>query len=100
AHVDDESQRAWGQLLADYEITPPFGQIGRGVHRILAGDEKKKVLDRYDGSKVPAPGLVYTLEKLGWARGMAMDAGCFDEHSRQFPGSGVTAVLSYEGNVG
>jgi hypothetical protein len=31
---------------------------------------------------------------------MAMDGGGFDEHSKQFPGGGVTAVVSYEGTVG
>ncbi|MEM0926512.1 MAG: hypothetical protein AAGJ83_10780, partial [Planctomycetota bacterium] len=28
------------------------------------------------------------------------DAGCFDEHSKQFPSAGVTAVITYEGVVG
>jgi len=28
-----------------------------------------------------------------------MDGGCFDEHSRQYPAAGVTALVSYEGSV-
>jgi predicted DNA-binding WGR domain protein len=99
-HLDDDQKRAWGQLLADYEVTPPFPQIGRGAHRLQPGEEKLNKLGRHVGFRVPAPGLVYTLEKLGWVRGLALDGGCFDEHSRQFPGAGVTAVVSYEGTVG
>ncbi len=29
-----------------------------------------------------------------------MDAGCFDEHSKQFPAANVTAVVGYDGTVG
>jgi hypothetical protein len=29
-----------------------------------------------------------------------VDAGCFDEHSKQFPAAQVTAVVHYEGTVG
>ena len=96
----------WDKQVADpnaalkrYSVAP-FPQIGRGVHRLQPGEEKARKLGRHEGSRIPAPGLVYTLEKLGWVRGLAMDAGLFDEHSRQYPGAGVTAVLSYDGNVG
>lgn len=99
-HLDEESKRAWGQVFADYELMPPFPQIGRGVNRLQGGEEKSKELARFMDVKVSAPSLVHTLEKLGWQRGLAMDGGCFDEHSRQFPGAGLTAFVTYEGTVG
>ena len=40
--------------------------------------------------------LVFGLEKLGWARGVPADAGWVGEHSKQFPGANVTAVICYE----
>ena len=96
--LEDGVREAWGQRFADYALIPPFAQLGRAIHRLDKGDEKKSSLERFN-VKLPAPTLVYTLEKLGWLRGTAMDAGCFDEHSRQFPAAAITAVVGYEGTV-
>ena len=96
--LDDGARAAWGQRFADYTIIPPFPQLGRAVHRLEKGEDKETSLARFN-VKLPAPTLVYTLEKLGWLRGLAMDGGCFDEHSRQYPAAGVTALVSYEGSV-
>jgi hypothetical protein len=98
-HLSDEQRRAWGQVFADYTILPPFPQLGREVHTVPAGDAAKRSLDRFTRVEVPAPGLIFTLEKLGWRRGTPMDAGCFDEHSRQFANVNVTAVVTYDGTV-
>jgi hypothetical protein len=99
-HVDEATSRAWGEVLGDYEIAAPFPQFGRAVYALEPAEQATTDLARFHDLKLVAPTLVFTLEKLGWARGMAMDAGCFDEHSKQFPGSGVTAVVNYEGTVG
>lgn len=97
--ADNERER-WGQVLGDYEVVSPFPQLGRAVYALAAGEEKQDDLKRFHGLKLVAPTLVFTLEKLGWIRGAAMDAGCFDEHSKQFPAADVTAVIGYEGTVG
>jgi predicted DNA-binding WGR domain protein len=99
-HLEDGDRAAWAQVFADYEIIAPFPQLGRTVHRLEKGEEERTSLDRFNGNQLPAPTLVFALEKMGWVRGTAMDAGCFDEHSRQFPAANVTAVLTYDGNVG
>jgi predicted DNA-binding WGR domain protein len=96
--LQDGARDAWGQRFADYALIQPFPQLGRPVHRLDKGDEKKSSLDHFN-VKLPAPTLVFTLEKLGWQRGVGMDGGCFDEHSRQFPAAAITAVVSYEGTV-
>ncbi len=95
-----ESAAAWGELFSDYEIIPPFPQLGRAVYTLDAEELKGDSLTRFIGMKFPAPTLVFTLEKFGWERGTPMDAGCFDELSKQFPAAGVTIVLTYDGNVG
>jgi predicted DNA-binding WGR domain protein len=98
--LEDAAREAWGQRFTEYAIIPPFPQLGRAIHGLEKGEAEKASLGRFDKLKLPAPTLVYTLEKQGWLRGTAMDAGCFDEHSRQFPAAAITAVFSYEGTVG
>ncbi|MBS0206199.1 MAG: DUF4132 domain-containing protein [Planctomycetes bacterium] len=99
-HLGEDERSAWGGILGDYEIVPPFAQLGRSVHSLVKGEETADNLDRFKGMKLVAPTLVFGLEKLGWIRGVGMDAGCFDEHSKQFPAADVTAVVQYDGNVG
>jgi len=94
-----DERAAWGEVLSDYEIVTPFPQLGREVYSLEPGEESQTELKRFSELKLVAPTLVFTLEKLGWTRGCAMDGGCFDEHSKQFPGADVTAVVTYEGNV-
>jgi hypothetical protein len=94
-----DERAAWGEVLGDYELVTPFAQLGREVYSLEAGEEKQQELTRYKGLKLVAPTLVFTLEKLGWVRGAAMDGGGFDEHSKQFPAANVTAVVNYEGAV-
>lgn len=95
--LSEKERQAWGTVLADYEIIQPFPQLGRPVHQIEESDSQKEGLERFHKLKIPAPSLVFTLEKLGWARGCPMDGGCFDEHSKPYFAAGVTAVVSYEG---
>ena len=98
--MSDAQCSAWGEVLADYEIVAPFPQLGRDVYRLQTGEQETTDLSRFAGIELAAPSMVFTLEKLGWARGTAMDAGGFDEHSKQFPAADVTAVIHYDGIVG
>jgi predicted DNA-binding WGR domain protein len=99
-HLTAEQQSTWGEVFSDYELIPPFRQLGRRVVRPEPEELKASAITRFQGIAVPAPTLVYGLEKLGWSRGTGMDGGGFDEHSKPFPAAQVTAVVHYEGNVG
>jgi predicted DNA-binding WGR domain protein len=99
-HLSEADRRAWGEVLGDYEIIPPFAQLGRQIYPLEKDEKKQKDISRFNKVALPAPTLVFGLEKFGWVRGLAMDAGCFDEHSKPFPSANVTAVVNYEGNVG
>jgi hypothetical protein len=99
-HLTAEQQSAWGEVFSDYEIVPPFRQLGRRIVRPEKDELNADSLTRFKGIAVPAPIMIYGLEKLGWIRGAGMDGGCFDEHSKPFPAANVTAVVHYEGNVG
>ncbi len=98
--MTEAERAAWGEVTSDYEIVAPFAQLGRDVFTLEKGEEKGESLDRFKGLKLYAPTLVFALEKMGWIRGVAMDGGCFDEHSKQFPAANVTAVVHYDGTVG
>lgn len=94
-----EERSAWGEVFGDYELAAPFPQLGRALHAIEPGEGDATELARFKGLKLPAPALVYTLERLGWNRGKALQGGQFDEHSKPFPSAGVTAVVGYDGDV-
>lgn len=98
--LSEAEREQWGQVLGDYEIVAPFAQLGRELHSLETSERDDDDLKRYHGIKLPAPTLVFGLEKFGWLRGAALDGGCFDEHSKQFPAANVTAVVVYEGTVG
>jgi hypothetical protein len=87
----------WGQLFGDYEILPPFPQLGRTAHHLTPEQlEQKEITHFATRGKLPAQSLVFGLEKLGWQRGVPQDAGWVGEHSKPFYGANVTAVINYE----
>ena len=96
-HLTDEQRSAWGEIFGDYEIIPPFPQLGRSVHRLEPGREKDKDLAKGEKITVPAVTLVGILERHGWNRGIPQDAGIFHEHTKPFEGADVTAVIQYPG---
>jgi predicted DNA-binding WGR domain protein len=98
-HLSDAERATWGELLSDYEIVPPFAQLGRTVYHLAPEERAASEIMRFKGLRVPAQTLVFTLEKRGWTRGTPMDAGVFDEHSKPFDSADVTAVVQYETGV-
>ncbi|WP_061218583.1 DUF4132 domain-containing protein [Leptospira weilii] len=96
--LSQEEKKNWGQLFGDYEIIPPFLQLGRPVYVLSAEDKLKREIPGFTNSKVKAELLVFGLEKMGWSRGAAGDGGGIDEHSIQFLGDDVTAVIRYDGD--
>ncbi len=95
--LSDETKSAWGELFSDYEIVPPFPQLGREIYTLEVEEVSQTEITRFAQLKIPAVSLVGTLEKLGWQRGIPADAGVFYEHAKPFYGANVTAVVEYEG---
>lgn len=86
----------WGQLFGDYEIVPPFPQLGRPGYSLKPEQIREKEITHFKSrGKLPAQSLVFGLEKLGWQRGIPQDGGWVGEHSKQFYGASVTAVINY-----
>jgi hypothetical protein len=84
-HLSEEERNAWGGLLGDYEIIPPFPQLGRVVYRLEGEERQATVLHRFATSKIPGVSLAVVLEKTGWQRGTLHDHGDFTEYYKPFP---------------
>ncbi|MGL5082274.1 MAG: DUF4132 domain-containing protein [Microcoleaceae cyanobacterium] len=98
-YLETETKNTWGELLSDYEIVPPFPQLGRAIYTLESGEAEYKELKRFSQFKIPAPSLVGTLEKLGWTRGTPQDGGVFDLHYKQFEQANITAVIGYREGI-
>ncbi len=96
-HLGEDDRARWGELFGDYEIIPPFPQLGRTLFALEGKEGAQKMITRFDAIKIPPQALVFTLEKLGWERGIPQDGGCFFSHTKPFYGANVTAVVEYEG---
>ncbi|MEV4279338.1 DUF4132 domain-containing protein [Actinoplanes xinjiangensis] len=78
---------AWSELFADYEITQPFPQLGRGVEPLTAERAAGFV-----GRTAPSTALL-GLERRGWRRGRPQDGGVQGWFERDVPG-GLHLVLA------
>jgi predicted DNA-binding WGR domain protein len=96
-HLSDADKSAWGEIFGDYEIIPPFPQLGRASHKLEPEEETVKELTRNKGLKIPSITLVGILDRHGWLRGIPEDGGVFHEHTKAFEGANVTAVIQYPG---
>jgi len=88
----------WSAHLADYEVTPLFQQLGRGVHAITPELRSKRELADFTGHLLEAYALRGRAGKLGYTRGEAQDAGWFYTYEKRFPTLGIVAVVNFTGN--
>jgi len=88
----------WSAHLADYEVTPLFQQLGRGVHAITPELRSKRQLTDFTGHLLEAYALRGRAGKLGYTRGEAQDAGFFYTYEKRFPTLGIVAVVNFTGN--
>jgi hypothetical protein len=88
----------WTGHLADYEVTPLFQQLGRGVHAITAELRAKRELTDFTGHLLEAFALRGRAGKLGYTRGQSEDAGWFYTYEKRFPTLGIVAVIRFTGN--
>ena len=95
--LGEAERAAWGELLADYEIVPPFPQLGRTVYDVEPAELDQHDITRFAAHKVPPTTLVGILERTGWSRGPALDGGLFHVHTRYFRHADISVVVSYDG---
>jgi hypothetical protein len=97
AHLSEAVKSAWGQVLGDYEIIPPFQQLGREICRAEPEDLEKTEITRYKGPKIPGITVYGMLERSHWLRDTPADGGGFMQHSKYFSSADLTAFIQYTG---
>jgi predicted DNA-binding WGR domain protein len=97
AHLDEALKSAWGQVLSDYAIIPPFAQLGRDICQPSPEDAHGTEIIRYRGQKIPGIVMYGMLERSHWLRDTPADGGGFMQHSKHFPAANVTAFIKYTG---
>ncbi len=95
--LSEDDRSAWGELLTDYEIVPPFPQMGRALYALETAELAGDCIQRFAGTRIPPQALVYTLDARGWQRGVPEDGGVFYSHSKPFYGADLTAIVLYDG---
>jgi len=93
----DEVAR-WSAHLADYEITPLFQQLGRGVHAVTPELRSRRDLTDFTGHLLEAFALRGRAGRLGYTRGQSEDAGWFYTYEKRFPTLGIAATVNFTGN--
>ena len=91
--LDATERGAWGQLFADYELVPPFTQLGRPVFELTPAERPLKEVTRFAKAQVDPHVVWYGLQKMGWVHGIPADGGHVDSMSKFFSGAGVTAEV-------
>jgi predicted DNA-binding WGR domain protein len=97
AHLDEAAKSAWGQVLSDYEIIPPFQQLGREICYPEPGDLDLTDIIRFKGPHMPGITVYGILERSHWLKDTPADGGGFMQHSKYFPSSNITAFIQYTG---
>jgi hypothetical protein len=95
--LDDVLQSAWGQVLSDYEIIPPFAQLGRKAYRPDPAVLDDVGITHFRGPKIPGRVMYGMLERSHWLRDTSAAGGRFKEHAKYFPSAGLTAFIRYTG---
>ena len=97
AHLSKEQAAKWGEVFSDYEIIPPFQQLGRTIYHLEPSEEKEKLITRFAKLKINPLTMVGMLDRMGYQRGTPQDAGIYYEHYKSFHGPNVTACIEYDG---
>jgi hypothetical protein len=95
--LDEAARLAWSELLAQYEIIPPFPQLDRETFSLTEAEKKAHATKRFEGTAVPL-GKVLGLEARGWRRGMPQDAGWIWDMQKPL-GDGRLALLGLGGGI-
>jgi Domain of unknown function (DUF4132) len=92
-NLDDTTKSLWGKILNDYEIIPPFPQLGRDTYVLTDAERDAEEIVRF--AKIPIPGalLANMMDDLGWLKGALHDHGDYSVHYKYFSEGDVTAII-------
>jgi hypothetical protein len=84
---------AWGEVMSDYAIVPPFPQLGRPVYALEPSEHGAEEITRFKNIDILVMTLVHTLENLGWEKGELQYHGDYRVHLKYFPANNITAII-------
>jgi hypothetical protein len=90
--------QAWQQHLADYQVTPLFQQLGKGVYGLPAKRAQDTRIADFEGHLLMSFALRSRAQKLGYTRGPAEDGGWFHVYEKRFPTLALAAVVGFTGS--
>ena len=91
--LTQEERAKWGELFGDYEIIQPFPQLGRRIHVLQPGEEKRKELTRFSGPAIPAMIFNGILKSHDWMQNRLGTGRYGPGHYKRFPEADLTAVI-------
>ncbi len=77
--LDKQTLEAWKSQLEDYEIKQPFEQLNRMIYLVGEEEQEAKEYKQLPGEDFSPTAFPKALEKYGWYKGMAQDAGTYYE---------------------
>lgn len=89
--------KKWQHKFFDLSIEPVFPQLDRGVYPLAPEDKQVTIVKTFEGSKAETGSIRSTLEKQGWRKGPAGDAGSIDTFFKDDYENNVMAVLGVGG---
>jgi hypothetical protein len=96
-HLSEDGLPAWKRKFFDLSIDPIFLQLDRTIYRLPATDVQLTIIHDFAGKEAEPGSIRGTLERFGWRKGQAEDAGSVNhfhylDHDRQ-----LEAVLEVSG---
>ncbi|ASO21192.1 hypothetical protein FHR81_002160 [Actinoalloteichus hoggarensis] len=85
-HLTDSDAKSWAEVFADYEITQPFPQLARPVHRLSEEERGARELSRFQRGPAVPPGRILGMTSRGWEQAAPQDNGEVPWISRPVPG--------------
>ncbi|MEG3152194.1 DUF4132 domain-containing protein [Sphingomonas sp. ZT3P38] len=96
--LDADAIGAWQRHLADYEVAPPFDQVGRILPEVTEAMRGKQEIRDREGWMIETFKLRGIATKLGYVRGAAGDGGWFTGYERPYRSAGIVAEIEFSGS--
>lgn len=93
--LDEHVLSDWRQQLEDYEIKQPFEQLNRAVYAVSEELQNERKYADLPGEDFSPTAFPKALEKLGWYKGQAQDAGFYYELYKEY--GDLIAELTFSG---
>ena len=97
--LPDDEVAGWREHFVDFEVVPLFSHLDRPL---IALDEDQRAatsLDAAEGATLGSFELRGRATRLGYRRGPVGDGASFHCYVKPFPDVGLTAVVSFDGDV-